>query len=113
MAGVTSLSSTNFNGDYTGVDAGATLVASWSNGRPLAAINAAGNVAAITLFPNVVTYGGASGDYQLLFRNALAETANVPSPVPEPASMITLAAGAIGMLGFRMRKRKAVAGLVA
>ena len=35
------------------------------------------------------------------------------SPVPEPASVITLAAGAIGMLGFRMRKRKADAGLVA
>ena len=28
------------------------------------------------------------------------------SAVPEPASMITLAAGALGMLGFRMRKRK-------
>ena len=35
------------------------------------------------------------------------------SPVPEPASMITLAAGAIGMLGFRMRKRRLDAGLVA
>lgn len=35
------------------------------------------------------------------------------SAVPEPASMITLAAGALGMLGFRMRKQKADAGSVA
>ena len=35
------------------------------------------------------------------------------SAVPEPASMITLAAGAIGMLGFRMRKRKVTADVAA
>ena len=43
----------------------------------------------------------------------LSFEADSSSPVPEPASMITLAAGAIGMLGFRMRKRRLDAGLVA
>ena len=44
---------------------------------------------------------------------ATIELLSSTSPVPEPASMITLAAGAIGMLGFRMRKRRLDAGLVA
>jgi hypothetical protein len=110
MAGVTSLSSSQFNSDYTGVDAGATLIASWNNGEPLAAINAAGNVANITLFPNVAFYGHATGNYRELFRNALAYTA-APSTtngdVPEPASLAIWGLGVLGCTigAYRRRKR--------
>ena len=47
----------------------------------------------------------------LVIDDIVVETAN--SAVPEPASMITLAAGALCMLGFRKRKRRLDAGLVA
>ena len=104
MLGVTDLSADNYRGDYdTGLDTGAILVASWSDGKPLEAINAAQNVINITLFPNVVTYGHASGNYKQLFANALAFES---TPVPEPASIVLLGAGLSG-LGFARCRRAA------
>ena len=110
MNGVTSLSSDRFNGDYLpGLDAGATLVASWDDGRPLAAYNAAGNVVAITLYPNVVTFGNATGDYRRLFANGLAFAAgdSQVAAVPEPATWAMMIGG-FGIAGAAMRRRAKV-----
>jgi hypothetical protein len=102
MSGVSALTSSFYNRDYFAVDADATLVASWSTGRPLAATNASGDVVNITLFPNVVTHGHATGNYDELFRNALAYAADplAVAAVPEAASIaiwggLALTAGAI------------------
>ena len=106
MAAVNSLSSSDFNGDWLDVDSGATVAASWDDGSPLAAINANGNVANITLFPNVAEFGHALGDYRQLFRNALAETGSSSiSAVPEPASIAIWAVGGLGMLVSRRNLR--------
>ena len=104
MLGVTSLAADIYRGDYDpGLDIGAMLVASWSDGKPLEAINAAQNVINITLFPNVATYDHASGNYSQLFANALAFES---TPVPEPASIVLLGAG-LGGLGFARRRKAA------
>jgi hypothetical protein len=112
MAGVTSLGISEHYGDYLpGLDTGATLVASWSNGRPLAGLNAAGTVANITIFPEVVYYGHATGDYRELFRNALSYTANAGetsgAPVPEPGNTgLLLLIAVAGLLTIDARRRK-------
>lgn len=102
MAGVSSLSSDYYNADFGSLSPGATLVASWDDGRPLAAVNAAGNVVSISLFPDVITWAHATGDYRELFRNALAGNL---AAVPEPASCVLFSFGA-AMFGFaRFRRR--------
>ncbi len=115
LQGVTALSSDTYNGDYsTELDDGATIVASWDNGNPLAAYNANHTVANITLYPNVVTFGHASGDYARLFANALAFTAEAgiaastpaTAPVPEPATWAMMLAG-FAVAGFALRRRPA------
>lgn len=103
--GVSSLIVSKYRGDYgPGLDAGATLAGSWSDGKPLAGYNAAGTVYNITLFPNM-GYGHASGDYQQLFRNALAAEAAGPAPVPEPGTMSVLGIGllVIGAVSRRVQ----------
>ncbi len=110
MQGVTALSSSQYNGDYlAGLDVGATLAASWNDGRPLAGYNATHKVAAITLNPNVVTLGHATGDYRTLFANALAFTGGAESvaAVPEPATWAMLILG-FGMIGASLRRRRSV-----
>ena len=112
MAGVNSLTSPYYNGDYApGLDAGATLVASWNDGRPLVAINGAQNVIAVTLFPNVATYAHASGDYRQLFGNALAFSgAPTISAAPEPASWAMMVIGLGGLGGtLRVSRRRQMA----
>jgi hypothetical protein len=81
MAGVNGGTIVDFRGDYAAgsLDAGAQLIANWSDGRPLAAINAAGNVATVTFDPLAVspTFGNSvgavfsTGDLGLLMANAL------------------------------------------
>jgi hypothetical protein len=101
MQGVSVLSASYYRGDYfAGLDAGATLVASWDDGKPLAAYNASMSVVAITLNPNIAGLGHASGDYARLFANGLAVTA-----VPEPETYAMMLAG-LGLLGFVGRRRK-------
>lgn len=109
MNGVSSLSSVYYNSDYTGVDAGATLVASWSNGDPLAGVNANGNVANIALFPDVQQFHHATGNYRELFRNALVFTASGAEAVPEPSTLAMFGLGGLGLAfsAFRRRFRKA------
>ncbi len=107
MQGVTNIIGTTFLGDYIpGLDAGATLAASWDDGNPLAAYNASGNVAAITLYPNVAFFGNASGEYDRLFANALAMTGGYgeTTTVPE-ASTLTFCATGLVVLLARVRKK--------
>lgn len=102
--GVGNISATYFNGDWLGVDAGATLVASWSNNRPFVGVNAAGNVLNVSLFPNVAQYGHASGDYRQLFRNALAYEGQSSQAVPEPATWGLALVALLGAGAARRRK---------
>jgi hypothetical protein len=109
MAGVGSLSSVYYNADYAaGLDAGATLVASWNDGRPLVAVNGAQNVIAVTLFPNVAQFHHADGDYRALFGNALAFTGAGVSAAPEPASwaMMVIGFGGMGAMVRSNRRRR-------
>lgn len=109
LQGVHQLSASTYDADYdAGLAPGATLAASWSNGSPLAAYNAAHTVAAITLYPNVVTFHHAKGDYRPLFANALALTAGSTGAVPEPASWAMMIGG-FGLVGSALRRRAAVA----
>lgn len=103
FAGVTTLSSSRYNGDWTGVDAGASLIGSWATGLPLVAVNGAGNVAGVTLYPNVVNHGNATGDYRPLFANTLAFVAGagVTAAAPEP--------GTLALAGFALLPIAAVA----
>ena len=73
MAGVNQISSPMYHSDYLpGLDDGAHLIANWSNDRPLVAVNAAGNVANLTIFPASEPFGaGISGDFVRLFENTL------------------------------------------
>jgi hypothetical protein len=105
--GVNALSATNYRGDYLpGLDAGATLAGSWSDGKPLIAFNAAHNVVNLTLTPTVASLGHATGDYQQLFRNSLAFVGdNRLVPVPEPSTYGIGGALALGVLVF-LRRRK-------
>lgn len=107
--GVGSIASSYYNGDWMGVDVGATLVAEWSNGRPFVGVNAAGNVLNVSLFPNVASFRHASGNYQQLFRNALAyEAAPAPASnaVPEPASAALVGLALLAMTGTRRLARR-------
>jgi hypothetical protein len=108
MAGVTSLSVDFYRGDFLpGLDAGATLVASWDDGRPLVAVNGAGNVVNVTIFPGVlnpVYSTPITGDVALLFANALAYN---QIATPEPATVVNLIAVALVSVGFLRRKRSA------
>ena len=84
LDGVKSITSVEYSGDYLGVDPGAHLVATWSDGRPLAAVNAAGNVANVTIFPGGVTqfFGTpTTGDGARLLLNALDFVAGDPTGI--------------------------------
>ena len=75
-----SITTVAYSGDYVSVDPGAHLVATWSDGRPLAAVNEAGSVANVTIFPGGVTpmYNTTTGDGARLLLNALDFVAGDP-----------------------------------
>lgn len=87
MQGVSSISATTYRGDYlAGLDIGAVLVASWADGKPLAAYNGAANVAYISLTPPDNYLHHVSGDHNVLFANALAFVGGATSSVPDGGS---------------------------
>jgi hypothetical protein len=118
FAGVSSLSATTYRGDYDpGLDAGATLAGSWSDGKPLAAYNSTHKVVEITLYPDVWDQVHASGDYRELFRNGLALAASPAGgppgdppgdPTPEPGALAltgALAVPALTLLRLHWRRK--------
>jgi hypothetical protein len=112
--GVSALSSSRNNGDWTALDPGATLVASWDNGRPLAGVSGNGKVANLSFFPNTAAEVNIYGDYQQLIRNALVFTANpsavdIPDNVvaaPEPTSLSLCAIGGVGLILTQFRRSR-------
>jgi hypothetical protein len=113
FVGVSSLSATTYRGDYDpGLDPGATLAGSWSDGKPLAAYNSTHKVVEITLYPDVWDQVHASGDFRELFRNGLALAASPaggptgdPSPEPGAAALVTALTVSTGLILRRRAKR--------
>lgn len=112
FAGVSSLSATTYRGDYNaGLDSGATLAGSWSDGRPLAAYNSTNKVVEITLYPDVWDQVHATGDYRELFRNGLALAGGPPAgpsgdPSPEPGTLALAAALVVPAIALIRRRRQ-------
>jgi hypothetical protein len=94
FTGVTSL--TGYYRDSVTAAPGTVIRATWSDGHPLLVTK--GNVVAITLFPDD-TSGHLSGDYRVLFTNALTVGA-----IPEPSTYVLLALGA-ALVGIAYRRR--------
>jgi hypothetical protein len=82
------------------LDAGATVIARYTNGRPLVALNADQDVVALNFFPSPGTSRNSqflTGDYANLVNNALYFSAQIP----EPASLSLAAAGLAALGLFR------------
>lgn len=104
MAGVSTLCANTYRGDWNAnLAAGAHLVASWADGRSFVGVNANDNVIDISLFPNVVSFQPASGDYRTLFANALAYDGG--NQVPEPAGLALVMVARVGVGAWRRRER--------
>lgn len=69
MEGISSLGSSHRM--QLNVAPNAQLVASWSDGKPLVAISENGKVVGINMYPGEYTHSDITGDYGLLFANAV------------------------------------------
>ncbi len=74
---LTTLSVSEFRGGPQTVRSDATVVAWWLDGDPLIAFNQPnGTITMITVYPYHPYYGGVSGDFYLLWENAIKWTSN-------------------------------------
>lgn len=96
FSGVSSI--TGYYRDSVTPTVGATIRATWSDGKPM--VVSKNNVIAITLFPDD-SHAQVSGDYRKLFINSL-----LPSAIPEPSTYVLLALGLGGLL-WRSRRLRA------
>lgn len=103
LAGVNTANVSTLFQANTGLSPGATLVASWSSGRLAIAFNTldSSSVVGLNLFPDV---DWTNPDSQRLIANALQfsiENQNETTAIPEPATLLLVGVGTLGMLRRR------------